>query len=114
MEEQDTPTKADAIEEEVLRDPFATHQEVAERVETSRPYVSETLSERPHLRDYRERAREGLLVYSEGPWAEDLADILHRSAVFEETTYGVQEIARAIRDGRIEAVRITPVLNDEL
>lgn len=111
---QQENTTAGAIAEEVLRDPWATHEEIAERAETTRPYVSEVIGKRPNLRSYQRRAREGVVLYGEGPWGEDLADILSSAALFEEDgRWALQELARRIQDGRIEAVRITPIPDGE-
>lgn len=114
MPEQENaePTKADEIAETVLEDPWATHQVIAERIGTSRPYVSETVSERSGLQAVRETFQEGIVLDEDlpnGPYAENLAELLERRALMLEDAgerYAQQEAARAILDGRVARVRI--------
>lgn len=77
------------IVEETEKDPWASQQEIADRVGVSRPWVTEVVKEHPDLRDARTFARNGVefddphamlrvirTLQEQGQLPEEAADVL--------------------------------------
>lgn len=103
-----TVSKQQQIIEEVKRDPWATHQEIADKVNTERTYVTKVINETPGLRDVREAFQKGLLLDPGSTLAFAVQLDLTRGTVIEPSSELLTEVLmQRLGDGSIESMRVT-------